>query len=170
MGAGLPTRVFMLRLVALLLPLGAAAVIAAPLEEDPAQPVFETKDRRLKEALGQRGGQPVLVNFWAPWCEPCRAEMPSLQRFAERWRARGLTVLTVDVADRKGEGSRFLWDAGVTLPVLYDPDQALTRALGVRALPMTLVLDRQHRVVARAKGAINWDAKALDRQIDSLLR
>ncbi|MBI4983887.1 MAG: TlpA family protein disulfide reductase [Rhodocyclales bacterium] len=120
--------------------------------------------------LAQRAGSPVIVNFWAPWCEPCRDEMPALQRLADRWRPRGVTVVTVVVSERGGTAGKFLWDAGVTLPLLRDPEQAVARAWGVQALPTTLILDRRHRVVARARGAIDWDAAPIDAHLQKLLQ
>ena len=143
---------------------------AAELVADPAQPSPPASDARLTELLAQREGTAVIVNFWASWCEPCRAEMPSLQRLAERWRARGLTVLTVAVGDRPERAENFLWETAVVLPLLNDPDQTMARSLGVRALPTTLVLDRRHRIVARARGALDWDAATIDRQLRILLK
>ena len=158
-------------LVAILLMLRlTGSAVAAGLVADPAQPSPPASGDRLSELLAQREGNAVIVNFWASWCEPCRAEMPSLQRLAERWRARGLTVLTVAVGDRPERAEKFLWETAVVLPLLNDPDQTMARTLGVRALPTTLVLDRRHRIVAHARGALDWDAAAIDRQLQNLLK
>lgn len=145
-------------------PAGAAGLSAA------SEPQPAVKDAGLVEALAQRAGSPVVINFWAPWCAPCRDEMPSLQRLAERWRGRGVSVLTVAVADRDEQAGDFLWQIGVTLPVLRDPDQILARAWGVRTLPATLVLDSRHRIVARWRGAVDWDASPTDRRLQTLLK
>ncbi|MDD5250064.1 MAG: TlpA disulfide reductase family protein [Rhodocyclaceae bacterium] len=158
-------------LVAILLALALTVpAAAAGLVADPARPAAAVRDGKLAEALAQREGSPVIVNFWASWCEPCRAEMPSLQRLAERWRGRGLSVLTVAVGDRPEQAERFLWESGVVLPLLHDPDQALAHSLSVRALPTTLVLDGNRRIVARGRGAIDWDDAAVDRQLQNLLK
>jgi thiol-disulfide isomerase/thioredoxin len=143
---------------------------AAGLVVDPARPAVVVPDNQLTELLIQRKDSPVILNFWASWCDPCRAEMPSLQRLGQRWRDRGLSVLTIAVADKPGRSTQFLWDTGVLLPLLEDPDQATARALGVKTLPTTLILDRAHRVVARGRGAIDWDAAAIDKQLQELLR
>jgi thiol-disulfide isomerase/thioredoxin len=146
------------------------AVQAAGLVAEPGRPQPAIKDRQLADLLAQRENAPVVLNFWASWCEPCRAEMRSLQRLNERWRTRGLSVLTIAVADSRDRSSGFLWDEGVVLPLLDDPDQSVARALGVQSLPTTLVLDRNHRIAARGRGAINWDAPAIDEQLRSLLK
>ncbi|MDP1610145.1 MAG: TlpA disulfide reductase family protein [Sulfuritalea sp.] len=125
-------------------------------------------DRRLTQLLAQHKGKPVLVNFWATWCEPCREEMPALARLAARWQAKGLTVLTVAVADNDKRAADFLWEilpGKQTLPVLHDREQAISRAWGARVLPTTVVLDRRHRIVLRGQGAIDWDAPAIDQQL-----
>ncbi len=129
-------------------------------------------DRRLAQLLAQHKGKPVLVNFWATWCEPCREEMPALARLAARWQAKGLTVLTVAVADNDKRVEDFLWETlpeNQKLPVLHDREQTISRAWGARVLPTTVVLDRRHRIVLRGLGAIDWDAPAIDKQLKTLL-
>ncbi|MBI3093514.1 MAG: TlpA family protein disulfide reductase [Rhodocyclales bacterium] len=129
-------------------------------------------DRRLAQLLAQHKGQPVVINFWATWCEPCREEMPSLARLATRWQARGLVVLTVAVADNAKRVDDFLWETlpeKQALPVLHDREQTISRAWDARVLPTSVVLDRRHRVVLRGTGAIDWDAPVIDRQITRLI-
>jgi len=129
-------------------------------------------DRRLAQLLERHKGKPVLVNFWATWCEPCREEMPALARLDKRWRAKGLAVLTVAVADNAKRVEEFLWETlpgQQTLPVLHDREQTISRAWGARVLPTTVALDRRHRVVLRGQGAIDWDAPAIDQQLKKLI-
>jgi thiol-disulfide isomerase/thioredoxin len=129
-------------------------------------------DRRLAQMLAAHKGKAVLVNFWATWCEPCREEMPALARLASRWQVQGLTVLTVAVADNAKRVEDFLWEAlpdQQTLPVLHDREQTISRTWEARMLPTTVVLDKQHRIVARGTGAIDWDAPAIDKQLKKLI-
>jgi len=129
-------------------------------------------DTRLTQALAEHKGKVVLVNFWATWCEPCREEMPALGRLAARWQSKGLTVLTIAVADNGKQVADFLWEAlpeGQTLRVLQDREQTISRAWGARVLPTTVVLDRRHRIVLRGQGAIDWDAPAIDKQLTTLI-
>jgi thiol-disulfide isomerase/thioredoxin len=137
-----------------------------------AQALPATSDQRLAEVLGRHQGKPVLVNFWATWCEPCREEMPSLAHFAARWQAKGLVVLTVAVADNAARVDDFLWEVLPThqaLPVLHDREQVISRAWGARVLPTSVVLDRRHRIVLRGQGAIDWDAPAIKEQLKPYL-
>jgi thiol-disulfide isomerase/thioredoxin len=123
----------------------------------------------LAAALQRHRGQAVVVNFWATWCEPCRQEMPSLQKLARRLEDRGLVVLTVAVNDREAQVKDFLWEISVDLPVLHDREQAESRALGVRVLPTTLVFDRSHRQRLRAVGAVEWEAPEVRAQLEKLM-
>ncbi len=127
-------------------------------------------DTRLHEQLRGLKGRPVLINFWATWCEPCREEMPSLQRLSKRLEAQGLTVLTVAVADRKTRVEEFFWEIGVTFPVLDDQAKGISRTWRARVLPTTLVLDRRHQVRLRGLGAIDWDSPAIYHQVEAVVR
>ncbi len=122
----------------------------------------------LAAALQRHRGKAVVVNFWATWCEPCREEMPALQRLTRSMEGKGLTVLTVAVSDREAAVQDFLWEISVELPVLHDREQAESRAWGVRVLPTSIVLDRDHRPRLRAVGAIEWEAPEVRAQLEKL--
>ncbi len=169
---GLFLPVIAVPLVWLLLQSPAFAADSAMLKPVAPRSAPAGADRRLAQLLAQHRGKPVLINFWATWCEPCREEMPALGRLATRWQARGLTVLTVAVADNAKRVEEFLWETlpeKQTLPVLHDRDQTISRAWDARVLPTTVVLDRRHRVVLRGQGAIDWDAPAIDQQLKKLI-
>lgn len=147
-----------------------AFVIAAALAVASPALAFDVTDTDGKRhRLADYRGKWVVVNFWATWCEPCRQEMPSLQRLARRMEGKGLAVLTVAVNDRETLVKDFLWEISVDLPVLHDREQGESRALGVRVLPTTLVFDRSHRLRLRAVGAVEWDAPEIESQLEKLL-
>ena len=156
----------------LLAPAAAAGAAPAALKPNTPQVMPAGRDSPLAQWLARHKGKAVVLNFWATWCEPCREEMPSLARLDARWSTRGLAVVTVAVADNAKRVDDFLWETlpdKQTLPVLHDREQTISRAWGARMLPTTLVLDRRHRIVARGLGAIDWDAPAIDRQLQTLL-
>lgn len=90
-------------------------------------------------------GQVVVLNLWASWCLPCRAEMPALEEVYARQQARGLTVLAVNstIQDRAEAAVAFADEMGVTFPILLDVDGAVSRRYRLRALPTTFFIDRQ---------------------------
>jgi thiol-disulfide isomerase/thioredoxin len=144
------------------------ALAAAELKTVAASALPRPADDRLRQELARHRGEPVLINFWASWCSPCRDELPALQRLSERWAGRGLRVVTVAVADRRKEVEDLFWEMSVDLPVIHDHEQTISRAHGAFALPATLLLDRRHRVRLRGLGVIDWDSPATDRKLQTL--
>lgn len=96
-------------------------------------------------SLSDFRGRVVVVNFWASWCLPCRAEMPGLQSAFTAEQGRGLVVLGVNTTyqDVESDARQFASDRGVTFPVLLDTDGLADRNYQVRALPSTFFVDRQ---------------------------
>lgn len=135
----------------------------------PAGPLPKSADRRLQTLLAGQEGHAVVINFWASWCPPCREEMPSLQRLALRWRDRGVSVITVAVADNPTNVEDFFWEISADLPVIDDHERVISRAWAARALPTAVILDRRHRIRLRGQGPIDWDAAAIDQQLQTLL-
>jgi cytochrome c biogenesis protein CcmG/thiol:disulfide interchange protein DsbE len=90
-------------------------------------------------------GQVVVVNFWASWCPPCKAEMPSLERSYEAHQGQGLVILGVNTTyqDSLQAAVAFAYAEGVTFPILLDQDGETSRRYLVRALPTTFFIDRQ---------------------------
>jgi peroxiredoxin len=95
-------------------------------------------------ALAELRGSVVLVNIWASWCGPCRAEMPAIQRLYEADADRGLQILAVNstVQDSAADARAFADELGLSFPILLDVDGAVTRAYRVQALPSTFIIGR----------------------------
>ena len=94
-------------------------------------------------------GKVLAVRFWADWCPYCRQEMAELQPLYGRLRGRGLEILAVNVAQDRDTVSRFITPLGIGYPVLLDPEGVVARGYGVKALPVTWLVDR--RGVVRGK-------------------
>ncbi|MGB2569327.1 TlpA family protein disulfide reductase [Micromonospora citrea] len=98
---------------------------------------------------------PAVVNLWASWCPPCRKELPAFQRLSERAAGR-LQVLGVNSRDTRTAAQSIGEDFGIRFPVLFDQGEALQRELGRNALPLTLLVDAEGRVVhVDASGALD---------------
>ncbi len=123
-------------------------------------------------ALDSFHGKVVLVNFWATWCEPCKREMPSLQRLQQRLGADDFLVLAVS-GDREGKAvvDPYVAEHKLSgLTILYDPMLTQARTLGVRGLPTTLLLSRDGRELGRAEGALEWDSDSIAGAIAGKIR
>jgi thiol-disulfide isomerase/thioredoxin len=103
-------------------------------------------------------GKVVLVNFWATWCGPCKEEMPSLARLQKQLDPAEFTLLTVTTDLQRQSITHFLAQLGVSLPVLFDEDQDVSRSFMVRGLPTTVVIARDGTLVGRAVGPRAWDS------------
>jgi len=116
-------------------------------------------------------GHPVVVNFWASWCGPCRAEMPMLVKAWHAYAARGVVVVGFDVDDTPAEARRFLGDYHVDYPIVAVPDERLPRAYGVIGLPTTVFVDASGMIRARQVGGfVGQDGeRTLTRRLDALL-
>jgi len=122
-----------------------------------AQPIFSLPNTTgANVALEAARGHVVLVHFFATWCEPCREELPALNRLAAR--ANGsVKVLAVAVADADQRVQRFFETMPVDFPVLLDRDRAVAKAWSVATLPTTFVLDASLQPKFVVETDFAWD-------------
>lgn len=120
--------------------------------------------------LADYRGQVVVLNFWATWCAPCRAEMPSLDRLQQQRGGDDFQVLTIATGRNAPAAiDKFLAETGIrSLPRLTDPKMALARAFGVLGMPVTVLIDADGQQVARLIGDAEWDSPAALAVIDQL--
>jgi len=96
--------------------------------------------------LSEHRGQVVMINFWATWCGPCRQEMPKLEEIFSRYERAGFTLLGVNIDEDSARAQRLADELGVSFPLLFDEEQTVSRLYDVRAMPMTVMVDRGGRV------------------------
>ena len=100
-------------------------------------------------------GRWVLVNLWASWCGPCREEAPELDRFAQRYRKRGVSVLGINVQDNTDDALAFLRDHGVAYPQLRSVGDERSAAFGSTGVPENFLVDPRGRLALIWRGPVN---------------
>jgi len=151
---------------------GATAAVGAELRawQGAQPPGFALQDLEGRtHRLADYRGRVVLVNFWATWCEPCRAEMPSIERLRAALADRPFSVLAVNLAEPRSRIEKFLAVMPLGFPVLLDRDTAVAKAWRARILPATYLVDRDGRVRQVHFGELDWSSGTGRRAVEALL-
>jgi peroxiredoxin len=128
---------------------------AIPLPGHPAPDfALQTLDGQTLQ-LSDLQGRAVVLNFWASWCPPCRAEMPELEQAYQDNQGGGLVVLGVDQGEQQPVVADFVQRFGLTFPVVLDQDLLASRAYKVNSLPTTFFIDRNGVIQERVTGQMN---------------
>jgi thiol-disulfide isomerase/thioredoxin len=110
----------------------------------------------------------VVINFWATWCEPCRDEIPSLQRLKDQLAGKAFGLIAVNMGEGAPRVHRFLDMMPIDYAILLDSDMRATKAWQAHMLPYSFVLDRAHRIRYTVVGEIDWSAPDVVRRIEAL--
>jgi cytochrome c biogenesis protein CcmG/thiol:disulfide interchange protein DsbE len=129
-----------------------------------ALPTFDVKT--YQQLLTQLRGTPVVVNVWAAWCGPCKAEAPLLHDASRTYGDR-VQFLGVDIVDSLDGARRFIADHGLTYPSVFDPSGAIRDSLGMIGQPVTVFYDADGNVASSYPGQLNQSA--LNRGISAAL-
>ena len=173
----------MKRILQMILPImvGAGLLLAScsnessppPTSQPPASTPDETSapeignlapDFQLQTLAGQTfslsgvRGKPVLLNFWATWCGPCRFEMPFLQEIYEDYSDEELVLITVDIGESKSEVESFLQREELSLPTLLDSEAKVARQYKTAAIPTTFFIDKDGIIRGKQIGAFSGKA------------
>lgn len=143
-------------------PVAEAADSQTPAEEEAVlAPDFTVVDAEGNSvALSDHLGQPVVLNFWASWCGPCKSEMPAFDAVSAEL-AGQVQFMMVNLTDGNREtmdsATAFIAAEGYSFPLLFDTEAAAATAYAVRSIPMTLFIDAEGRIQAYSAGAIDED-------------
>ena len=130
-------------------------------------PLFELPDLARpgsRIALAGLRGRPVVLNFWASWCEPCREEAPELARVARRFEEAGVRFLGINILDGREEALAYVRRYGIPYPSVRDTRAVVAKRYGVTGAPETVFIDAEGNVVGRYIGAFRRG------QLDELVR
>ena len=114
-------------------------------------------------------GRIVYLDFWASWCPPCLQSFPWMAQITERYAARGLAVVAVNLDRDRGAADRFLSRAAPTFEIVFDPKGDVAKAYQLNAMPSSFLLDRESRIVHRHVGFRVADQLELESRIRGLL-
>jgi peroxiredoxin len=114
-------------------------------------------------------GKVALVNFWATWCEPCREEMPSMNRLRASLAGRPFEVLAVNLAESESRIRRFIEQVPLDFPVLMDRDSAAAKSWRARVLPISFVVGPDGRIRYSVVGGIDWAQDGVRKAVLALM-
>jgi len=133
-----------------------------------AAPNFTVQDSDHKVTLSDFRGKVVLVNFWATWCPPCQAELPSLIAMQDRVRAKGVMVLGVSIDVDENAYHRFLKERNVNFMTVLDPEQKVATMYGTTGWPETYIVDRDGVLRRKIVGPIDWNSAEINEFLGKL--
>ncbi|MBU1365000.1 MAG: TlpA family protein disulfide reductase [Gammaproteobacteria bacterium] len=108
--------------------------------------------------LSSLRGKPLLINVWASWCGPCRAEMGSIERLYQRYGKQGFNVIGISTDDDHAAAAKFVKVSGVSFANYIDRNLVLENLLGADRLPLTVLVDDEGRVIKKMTGSRQWDS------------
>ncbi len=108
--------------------------------------------------LSQLRGKPLIINVWASWCGPCRAEMGSLERLSRRFGGKQFNIIGVSTDDDASAAAAFLARSKVTFDNYLDRNLLLENMLGADTIPLTIFVDAHGRVLKKIHGSKEWDS------------
>ncbi len=104
-------------------------------------------------------GKPLVINVWASWCAPCRAEMGSLDRLARRHNGKQFHIIGISTDDHADKAQAFVVGTGVSFDNYLDKNLVLENMLGANRIPLTVLVDKDGKVVRKVYGAREWDSR-----------
>jgi len=139
------------------------------LSDKPKAPEFKLLDiddnsHQLSDYLGK----PVIINFWATWCPPCRNELPSMNRGFAKIKSEGVAMIAVNVGENEDTIFSFMGSYPIDFTVLRDESGEIINQWPIKGLPTTFVIDPDGRLVYRAIGGREWDDEKILNKVRSL--
>ena len=172
-------------LIALACAAGPASAAPVAARDDPARALDLIKPNRQQQArdftvsaleggklsLAALRGKVVFLNLWATWCDPCKEEMPAMERLWQRYRSQGLVVVALSMDSSGAKVVKpYIEQARYTYPIGLDPKMETASLYGARSVPSTFIIDRSGAIRAIALGPREWDGRASFAFFEALLK
>lgn len=120
-----------------------------------------------KKSFSDYKGKPLIINIWASWCGPCRAEMGSLERLAQRYNGNEYNIIGISTDDYRDKAIDFIKQTGISFDNYIDHDLKLEKMLGANTIPLTVLVSAEGRVLQKVRGSREWDKPEIISAIDS---
>ena len=117
---------------------------------------FSLKDLSGQQNLSSYAGKLVFLNFWATWCGPCRAEIPSMEELYLELQNQGFVIVALNSQETDEQVADFVENVGMSFPVLLDTGGRVGAAYSIRAIPTTYIIDPQGYILGRMVGTRDW--------------
>ena len=139
-----------------------------PRAED-AAPDFQLQNLDGQDvSLSDFRGKPVLLNFWATWCGPCRGEMPYLEQIYQEWSNNGLILLTINIGESSSQIGDFMREYNLSMPVLLDIRKTIAEEYNITAIPTTFFIDKDGIIQEKIIGAFP-DKESIERHLSKVV-
>ena len=137
-----------------------------------AAPAFSAQDQNgNKVSLKDFKGKAVLINFWATWCQPCKNELPSMQRIYEILGSEGVEVIAISIDRNKKERvEQYIKNYNLTFPILLDPRQKVRKDYFILGLPTSYLIGSDGKLKGFISGAREWDSNDSKEMFSTLMR
>ncbi len=134
-------------------------------------PEFSLKDTKGNTVtLSSLKGKVVLLNFWATWCPPCKAEMPAMSRLSQLLQNKGLAVIAISTDRSPQDVTKYLRENPVSFPVLLDPDLQVSKSsYKVFMVPTTFLIDKRGIIIRKYFSEQDWTKPEIMKEIEALL-
>ena len=134
-------------------------------------PIFEIENLAGgNTALEDYRGKVVILNFWATWCMPCRAEMPGMETIWKKYKEQGLVIAAVSVDEgSRGRIETFSKLLDLSFPILLDPESEVSDLYKVSNMPTSFLIDRNGKIISRIVGTEEWTSPEAIQLVEDIL-
>ncbi len=122
------------------------------------------------KSLSDYKGMPLIINVWASWCGPCRAEMGSLERLAKRYNGKTFNIIGISTDDYRDKALAFIDQAALSFENYIDHELMLENMLGAKTIPLTVLVDADGRVLLKVRGSREWDSPEILKAISNVFQ
>ena len=141
-------------------------VVAGELLHDALLDGLNTQNKSLADYKGM----PLIINVWASWCGPCRAEMGSLERLANRFNGKTFNIIGISTDDYRDKALAFIDQAALSFENYIDHELLLENMLGATTIPLTVLVDADGRVLMKVRGSREWDSPEILKAISDVFQ